>query len=51
MDILDKNLSDYHCPIILTLKVQNFESNATLYEEPLVSDIIFKPIYLLGINR
>ena len=45
VDILDKNLSDYHCPIILTLKVQHFEKNAIVYEEPLVSDIIFNPVY------
>ena len=41
----DKDLSDSHCPIILHLKVQKIERIASVYEEPLTSDVSFNPMY------
>ena len=43
VDILDKNLSDKHSPIILTLETKT-RSNINLNETPHVSDIEYEPI-------
>ena len=44
VDILDQNLSDFHCPIILTINNLPIESKHVVDEESHVSDIIYKPI-------
>ncbi|CAL4084780.1 unnamed protein product [Meganyctiphanes norvegica] len=45
VDILDQNLSDFHCPIILSLNAQIIEINTLVYEDPLASNISFTPIH------
>ena len=44
VDILDQSLSDFHCPIILTINNLPIESKHAVDEESHVSDIIYKPI-------
>ena len=45
VDILDQSLSDFHCPIILTIKNLPIERADIVNELSITSDIIYKPIY------